>query len=237
MPANQFTPYFSPSNFPIDRPITIKELINYLKTYDNNLSGDKIVETINFANNFASEISKSQLQIMTEEGTSYFDDDHFDETRFDEGSRAMNRRGFYQIVGDPTWISQTNQKGETIPSIQAGTIYCKEFGSQPKINIMNVSPLVNPMGFGFNISSSEQTAAYHNGNLSSDKLEFIKNLKGKVFYITDQFWVKPDNIHYRLKHTIWLLLPKNFFNYLHYLDHYIPGTDYLQTPRHWSMRN
>lgn len=236
MPTETFTPYFTLANFPIDRPITVKELIKYLSDYDDNLSGDKIVATINFANNYNSERGKSRLKIMREAGTSYLDDDLFDESQIDEGTRAMNRRGFYQIVGDPEWVMQKNLKGETIRSIQAATVYCKELGSEWKINIMNVSPLINKLGFGFNIESLDQTLAYHASNLDGDKLEFISNLKGKVFYMTDQFWVKPDNIQYRLKHTIWLLLPKNFFNYLSYLNHYIPGTEILETPRQASMR-
>jgi len=227
-PVDSSTPYFSLSH---SSRISADQVVNYLANYDPNLDPDHFMATIQNGQTIFNNANSDTIRLMRQVGSGLVTDGVLAHTMLSSGMRAIDKRGYYKILGESNLTTTTDPQGRTYPTYRAPVMFCAGPGSSHYIDIMNVGPLINNTGFGFNLRSSSELCAYNKSTRTQDKIDFLNNLIDKVFYVSDQIWTQDPEFNTRSKHTVWLVLPQSFFFYIDYCTEEIPGTERIHVNR------
>ena len=206
---------------------TVGKLINYLGAFDARLSGEQIKRTVDFGNQVFTTAHVSSTVPLRQYGQGLITDGLSGDSKISDGERALKRRGIYKILDNPQFLLIDDLKGNKIPSYRAPVIYCEKEGSTCYIEFMNVGPLANNYGCGFNFRDLKNPKCY-NSKTRGDKESFLCSLKDKTIYISQQTSYKVAEYDNNIKHTIWLMMPTSFFLFQLNLNEEIDGSQHVR---------
>ncbi|MFD1257319.1 hypothetical protein ACFQ3S_10970 [Mucilaginibacter terrae] len=224
-------PYFK-LTADLHEQLTILQILKYLRQYDDNLSNDKLVNTIKSAASAFKDIKVDDFMRVRQTGHGLVTNGYLNSAKLNDGFKAINRRGCFQIKGEAQVVDIPNLKnGKIVKSLQAPMLYTEGINQQIYVDFPNVGPLINQFAYGFDFSDYNKPSLIRRFKDFDEKIAFLNTIQNRVIYVLEQVTLE-DNEHYEKykyhpKHTVWLIFPDSLFLFLNSFETHVAGTERL----------